>query len=158
MFSRYSFKTGSFFSLHPSLPAFLPFSLSSSFPAFLPFSLSPPDPFLFPSFHSWRTCCVPGTVSSATPKKARWERHSLCLRKVWSGGGVSTAHRGPRPALHLSAFPLSIFVTGDLLDPSRARMPTRYLQPLRHYSGSPEVLQQACKTCNIHSLVFPQVC
>ena len=47
MFSRYSFKTGSFFSLHPSLPAFLPFSLSSSFPAFLPFSLSPPLP-LFP--------------------------------------------------------------------------------------------------------------
>ena len=28
MFSRYSFKMGSFFSLHPSFPAFLPFSLS----------------------------------------------------------------------------------------------------------------------------------
>ena len=53
MFSRYSFKTGSFFSLHPSLPAFLPFSLSSSFPAFLPFSLSPhlpPFPLSFLSF------------------------------------------------------------------------------------------------------------
>lgn len=86
MFSRYSFKTGSFFSLHPS------------FPAFLPFSLSLPDPSFFPSFHLWRTCCVPGTMSSPAHKKARRERRSLCLGKVWSGGGVSPAHRGPRPA------------------------------------------------------------
>lgn len=145
MFSRYSFKTGSFFSLHPSFPAFLPFSLS----------LSLPDPFFFPSFHLWRTCCAPGTMSSAAHKKARRERRSLCLGKVWSGGGVSPAHRGPRPAHHLSAFPLSVFVTGDVLDPSRSRWSTRYLRLLRPYSGSPEVLQLACKTCNICSLASP---
>ena len=146
MFSRYSFKTGSFFSLHLYLPPSLPFSLS------------PCHPSLFPSFRSWRTSCVPGTVSSTAPQKARWERRSLCSRKLWSGGGVSTAHHGPCPALRLSAFPLSGFVIGDLLEPSRARLPVRYLRPLRHYSDSPEVLQQACRTCNMRSLVIPQVC
>ena len=77
---------------------FIPLSLPSSH------SLSLPHPSFLPSFHLWRTCCVPGTVSSAAHKKARRERRSLCLGKVWSGTGEPSPPR-PTPSPLSVCFP-----------------------------------------------------